>query len=92
VIEGEFKSAEGAETISFSHGDFGLVVQTLDDATGKQLLSPEIIEDQLAVLTAVKTSRGRSIPLAGSSTGSSPRRLANARRHPQISSTRRFFN
>jgi hypothetical protein len=91
VIEGEFKSAEGAETISFSH-DFGLVVQTLDDATGKQLLSPEIIEDQLAVLTAVKTSRGRSIPLAGSSTGSSPRRLANARRHPQISSTRRFFN
>src|SRR5262249_7322239 len=40
----------GAKAVRFSHGDFGLVVQTLDDAAGKQFLSAEIIEDQLAML------------------------------------------
>jgi len=30
---------------------FGFVVQALHDATGKKLLSAEIVEDQLAVLT-----------------------------------------
>ncbi len=29
---------------------FGLVVQALDAAAGKQLLSPEVVEDQLTVL------------------------------------------
>jgi hypothetical protein len=50
VIEREFEAAEGAEPVGFSHGDFGFVVQALDDATGKQLLSAEIVEDQFAVL------------------------------------------
>jgi hypothetical protein len=50
VIEREFKATEGAKPVGFSHGDFGFVVQTLDDAAGKQLLSAEIVEDQFAVL------------------------------------------
>jgi hypothetical protein len=50
VIKREFETAEGAEPVGFSHGDFGFVVQTLDDAAGKQLLSAEIVEDQFAVL------------------------------------------
>jgi hypothetical protein len=36
VIEREFEDAKGAEAIGFSHGDFGLVVQSLDNAAGKQ--------------------------------------------------------
>ena len=50
VIERKFVAAEGAETVGFSHGDFSLVVQTLDNSAGKQLLSTEIVEDQFAVL------------------------------------------
>ncbi len=49
MIEREFEAAEGSETVEFSHSDFCLVVQAFDDTAGKQLLSPEIIEDQLAV-------------------------------------------
>ena len=42
------EAAEGAEPVRFSHSDFGFVVQTLDDAAGKQLLSPEVVEDRFA--------------------------------------------
>src|SRR5215469_11499078 len=49
MIESEFQGSERAESVGFPHGDFCLVVQVLDDAAGKQLLSPEVIEDQLAV-------------------------------------------
>jgi hypothetical protein len=48
VIERKFEAAEGAETVGFSHGDFSLVVQTLDNSAGKQLLGSEIVEDQFA--------------------------------------------
>jgi hypothetical protein len=41
VIEGEFQNAEGAEAVGFSHGEFGLVVQALNDAAGDLLLGPE---------------------------------------------------
>ena len=51
MIEREFKDPEGAEAVGVSHGDFGFVVQALHDPTGKKLLSAEIVEDQLAVLT-----------------------------------------
>ena len=51
MIEGKFQAAEGAETVGFSHGDFSVVVQTLDNSAQKQLLSAEIVEDQFAVLT-----------------------------------------
>src|SRR5208283_248128 len=50
MIERKFEAAERAETVGFSHGDFSLVVQTLDNPAGKQLLSAEIVEDQFAVL------------------------------------------
>jgi hypothetical protein len=46
VIKGEFKATEGAKAAGFSHCDFCLVVQAFDNAAGKQLLSPEIVEDQ----------------------------------------------
>src|SRR5580692_861285 len=46
-----FEDPECAKAVGFSHGDLGLVVQTLHDAAGKELLGAEIVEDQLAVLT-----------------------------------------
>src|SRR6266852_1300939 len=42
-------------------------------------------------MMAAKISRDPSIPLAGNSAGSSPRRPPDARHHPQISPTRLFF-
>jgi hypothetical protein len=50
VIEGEFERTERAEAVGFSHSDFGFVVQALDHAAGKLFLSPEVVEDQLAML------------------------------------------
>ena len=35
VMEGEFEDRVGAEAVRFSHSDFRLVVQALDDASGK---------------------------------------------------------
>src|SRR5258708_23605263 len=51
MIEGKFEDTEGAEAVGFSHGDFGFVVQALDNAAGKKLLSTEIIEDEFTMLT-----------------------------------------
>ena len=51
MIEGEFEDRKGAEAIGFSHGEFGFVVQSLNNAAGEKLLSAEIVEDKLAVLT-----------------------------------------
>src|SRR5713226_9753114 len=42
-------------------------------------------------MMAAKISRDPSIPLAGNSAGSSPRRPADARHHPQISPTRLIY-
>ena len=49
MIENEFKDAISAKTVGFSHGDFGLVVQTFDDTAGKQFLSAEIVEYEFAM-------------------------------------------
>ena len=46
-------------TVRFSHGDFSLVVQTLDNPAEKRFLSAEIVEDQFAVL-AQATGRSSS--------------------------------
>src|ERR1035441_6440022 len=51
MIEGKFEYAIGAKPAGFSHGDFGLVIQALHNAARDQLLSPEVVEDELAVLT-----------------------------------------
>lgn len=48
MVEGEFDDTVGAEAVGCSHGESGFVVQTLDDAAGKQLLSAEVVEDKLA--------------------------------------------
>ena len=50
MIERKFEAAEGAEAVEFSHGDFGFIVQTLDNSAVEQLLTTEIVEDQFAVL------------------------------------------
>src|ERR1035441_5991973 len=50
MIKGEFEGAVVAESIRFSHGDFGLVVQPLHDAAGKQCLRPEIVQDEFTVV------------------------------------------
>jgi hypothetical protein len=51
MIKGDFSDAEGAESVSLSHGELGLVVEALDDAAGELFLGMKIIEDQLAVAT-----------------------------------------
>lgn len=51
MVERHFEDAERAKAVGFSHGNFGLVVQTLDDAAGNQFLRTEIIEDEFPVLT-----------------------------------------
>jgi hypothetical protein len=43
VIERKSETTEGAEDVGFSHGDLGFIIQTLDNSTGKQLLSAEIV-------------------------------------------------
>jgi hypothetical protein len=43
VIEREFEDTESAKPVGSSHSDFGFVVQALDYAAGKQLLSAEIV-------------------------------------------------
>jgi hypothetical protein len=50
VIEGEFEDAIGTKTIGFSHGDFGLVVQTLHDSAGNEFLSAEVVQDEFPML------------------------------------------
>jgi len=42
MIEREFCGVEGAKAGSFSHGDFGFVVEALDDAAGELLACPEM--------------------------------------------------
>ena len=49
MIESEFEDAEGSEAVGSSHSDFGFVVEPLDNAAGEQLLSTEVVEDQLAM-------------------------------------------
>jgi len=51
VIDSEFEEAIRAETIGFSHGDFGFVVQSFDDAAGEQFVSAEVVEDRFAMRT-----------------------------------------
>ena len=46
VIQGEVSHSEGSKTVGFSHGDFGLVVETLDHATGDDLLGLELVENE----------------------------------------------
>ena len=49
MIERDFCHSEGSEAVRFSHGDFGLVVQPLDDAAGELFAGTEVVEDQFAV-------------------------------------------
>src|SRR5215471_10043252 len=49
VVEGDFGDAEGAESVGFSHGELGLVVEALDDAAGELFFGAKIIEDEFAV-------------------------------------------
>src|SRR5664279_6083938 len=50
MIEGQFEYPVGAKAVGFSHGDFSLVVQTLHEPAGNQLLGPEVVENQLPML------------------------------------------
>jgi hypothetical protein len=50
VIESEFENSEGTEAVGFSHGDFSFVVEALDNAAGELFLSPEVVQDEFAVL------------------------------------------
>ena len=49
VIQREFSGAECPESVGFSGGDFRLVIETFNDAAGKQLPRLEVVEDQLTV-------------------------------------------
>ena len=43
MVQGEFSHSESSKAVGFSHGNFGLVVETLDNPTGDHLLGLEII-------------------------------------------------
>src|SRR5665213_684019 len=49
MIERESYTSEGSKAIGFSHGDFGFVVQSFDDAAGELIACAEIIEQQFAM-------------------------------------------
>src|SRR5665213_834136 len=49
MIQRRFRGVEGAESVGFSHGQFGFVVQPFDHAAGELLFGPKIVEDQLAM-------------------------------------------
>lgn len=49
MIERDFCDAERPEAVRFSHGDFGFVVQSLDDAARERLAGAKIVEQQFAV-------------------------------------------
>ena len=49
MIQGDFGDVEGTEPVGFSHGQFGLVVQTLDHTAGELLPGAEVVQDQRAV-------------------------------------------
>jgi hypothetical protein len=40
-MQGEFSHSGGSKTVEFSHGDFGFVVETLDNPAGDHLLGLE---------------------------------------------------
>jgi hypothetical protein len=44
VIQREFSHSKGPKAVGFSYGDFGLVVEALDNTTGDDLLGLEIVE------------------------------------------------
>ena len=59
MIKREFYRFEGSITVSFSHGDFGFVVQTFNDAAGECLLSATAVEQELA--TAAPSNETRDL-------------------------------
>jgi hypothetical protein len=50
MIQGEFRDAEGAKAVGFSHGHFDLVIEALDDTAGELFSGPEVVEDELAMV------------------------------------------
>jgi hypothetical protein len=48
-VQRGFRDVECAEAVGFSHGQFGLVVETLDHAAGELLPGTEIVEPSPAV-------------------------------------------
>ena len=71
MIERKFEAAEGTETVGFSHGDFSLVVQTLDNSAGKQLGYWGATEQKTRLMIQATDSLGLR------SGGSSPRWTAS---------------
>src|SRR6202030_3053255 len=49
MIQRNFRDVEGSEAVGFSHGQFGLVVETLDHAAGELLPGAEVVQDQRTV-------------------------------------------
>jgi hypothetical protein len=49
MIQRGFRDVEGSESVGFSHGQFGLVVETLDHTAGELLPGAEIVQDQRTV-------------------------------------------
>src|SRR5712692_4307052 len=49
MIQRKFSDSEGSKPVGFSHGDFGFVVETLDNPTGDHFFGLEIIENEVTV-------------------------------------------
>ncbi len=48
VIQSEFCNSKRPESVRFSHGEFGFVVETFHDTGGELFLGAEIVENELA--------------------------------------------
>ena len=97
MIERKFEAAEAPETVGFSHGDSSLVVQTLDNSAGKQLLSAEIVEDLAMMPSArrreksktqrrmrVSGERGERTPMSAVATAGMVARKPQSLNYPEI--------
>jgi hypothetical protein len=49
MIQGHFGDSEGPEAVGFSHSDFDLVIQSLDNAAGELFFGPKVVENQGSV-------------------------------------------
>ena len=50
MIQCEFEDSKGPKPVGFSHGDFGFVVQALNDTAGELLLGFEVADEWVTQL------------------------------------------
>ena len=85
VIQREFGDAEGPIAAGFSHNDFGLVVQPLDDAAGELFPGVQVVQQEVAMVPRAAESllrcRGKRARAAAVGAAARPQRRFFGSRH-----------